>query len=77
MNKLVHKKTFEAVDESGRVHLLHTFAKMIETTTLAGGQSFIEGLKTTKTDSGQHCNRLEDGRYKIVATDQILTPLES
>jgi hypothetical protein len=45
---------------------------MIDVSDFDNPNAEIEGLKQIQTDDGKHVNRLEQGRYQIVATGQTL-----
>lgn len=42
---------------------------------LSGDRHEVPGTKDAMTSDGQHVNYLDDGRYQIVLTDEILTPV--
>ena len=67
-----HKFSFDAVDDDAKTHALHVFVEIIDAGTLDDPNAEVEGIKRIRTDSGDDVNRLEQGRYKVVATGQIL-----
>jgi hypothetical protein len=67
-----HKFSFNAIDDDGETHALHVYGSMIDVSDFDNPNAEIEGLKQIQTDDGKHVNRLEQGRYQIVATGQTL-----
>lgn len=72
-HRRVKTGTFIAKDELGNTYRLHTFVEKIPVTTLRGPYEEIDGMKSILDDNGEPVNFLEKGKYKIVATDVIVT----
>lgn len=64
--------TFRAIDDAGKEYVIHIMTEFIDTSTLSGN-SETEGVKNFVLDDGRNVNRVEQGRYEVVQTGQILT----
>ncbi len=71
MRKLIQK--FKATDEKGLVHELKAYQRFDDAGTFHNPQARAPGLIEFFTDEGQDVNRLDKGKYEIVATGEILT----
>ena len=71
MNLIGH---IETVSEVGKSYTLSIYAEVIKY--LSKGSPFVQkqyGTKHILTDDGRPCNRLDDNRFLLVATGEILT----
>jgi hypothetical protein len=67
-----HKSSFIAIDETGTRHRLDVFVDIVDTGTLNDPNSDMEGLTRIQTPDGGPVNRLEKGRYQVVASGLIV-----
>lgn len=61
--------------DSGRTYTVVIRQKFRTMVDLSGDRHEVPGTKDAMTSDGQHVNYLDDGRYQIVLTDEILTPV--
>ena len=67
-----HIGTFRAKRQNGETVILHVFQDFHEAGSRAG-RNRIPGLKNLETDDGEHVNYLEQGKFEIVDTGEVLT----
>jgi hypothetical protein len=70
---LRQKGSFVAKDNQGRMYRLTLWVDIQDAGTMRDPHAELEGLTSITTESGQHVNRIDKGKYQIVATGQILT----
>lgn len=59
---------FRAKDRNGNVYILRILQEYVPAGSVEDPNAVIPGLKSLKTADGSHVNRLDRGRYEIVAT---------
>lgn len=65
------KASFKAKDGNGKVHTLHLFVDIVDTSDMDGA-SEIEGHPSIRTEKGQSVNKVGKGEYEVVPTGQKL-----
>jgi hypothetical protein len=60
-------------DGTGRARWIRELVEMMDDVNSLDGSAQIEGMKELQTERGQTVNFLGAGKYKIVATNEILT----
>jgi hypothetical protein len=73
LKRTVHESSFQAVDQWGNPHTLHVYLDIIDAGTQDEPDAELEGLRSLETASGDAVNRLDKGRYQVVANGLILT----
>jgi hypothetical protein len=66
-------QSFTATDAAGNEHRLHVYTEFLRSQELSGETFEHEGLKSIRTPSGGHVNRLSKGKYLCFKTQTELT----
>lgn len=67
-----HTLTFSAKSGDGQEFTIYEFTQLLDVGTFGNPDAVIEGLKRLETSEGQSVNRLEKGKYEIVALSLII-----
>ena len=67
-----HTRTFTANDEQGNEYQIEEYTELLDVRTMGNVHARVHGMKTLKTQNGQHINNLGQGKYEIVASGIIL-----
>jgi hypothetical protein len=70
LKSIRYKGAFPAIDGHGRTRWLEIFVDVRKT---GSHGAEVEGLRILKTRDGEYVNRLEQGKYQIAVTGEILT----
>lgn len=74
--RVVHRESYQAVDESGTVHTIDVFQEILEVTYLDNSTGRTEGIKTHKmAANGNHVNPESDGTLEDVVTGRKMRRL--
>ncbi len=67
-----HTGSFVAQAEDGSDRLMHVWTKIHDVGTFADPEAELRGLQELRTEDGQAVERLDKGKYQVVATGEIL-----
>jgi len=65
--------SFPTHDSSGNLRFVDHYVDLLDAGTLEDLDAEIEGLSQLQTREGEFVNRIVRGKYRIVATGEILT----
>jgi hypothetical protein len=68
-----HTGSFMAYTDGGQPVRLHIYTDFVDVATGANPNAVIPGLKELVTGDGLAVNRLDKGKYEVVATGMVLT----
>jgi hypothetical protein len=73
MSRKIIKRSgsFIATDKHDRTYTIDIFTEYIDVSTL-GGEEWLPGMKSLRTDDGYSVNRLQQGEYQVVQTGVLL-----
>lgn len=71
-----YQDSFTAYDEAGNEYTVEIFVEIHDAGTLEEPNAEVEGLRQLKTTSGDHVNRIEEGKYEILQAGAVI-PVES
>lgn len=67
LKRVDHTGTFSAVDKDGQEYTIYELTEIIGVPSRGDPGREAQGMKSLKTSSGEHVNRLEKGKYEIVS----------
>lgn len=73
-NKKEETARFATITDGGDRHTIIEYTTMILHRPVDGPEQWVRGPKSYSTDSGKPVNRLDDGAFKLVLTDQVARP---
>lgn len=75
-NPAEFRKSILTITEYGKLVRVDQYVQKIDARSLENDNAWLDGQKFLRTADGKPCNKLDDGTFQVVGTNQILRPID-